>query len=185
MRVNSWNWAGSVWESLVLCITAWRGWMAACTPSNVCAGHLQVLPMSKCAPEQTWCTPTPRQNWYCFTKWWFRAYKCVKNVTRLKIWGSKLLGHFFWFFFFWFFCRQLALKEVYAHAVLGHHPHVVRYYSAWAEDDHMIIQNEYCDGTVRVFAMVWDITAKGTLLFLSWQTTIHLSIRLQYTHMVA
>lgn len=39
-----------------------------------------------------------------------------------------------------------ALNEVHAHAVLGKHQHVVRYYSAWAEDNHMIIQNEYCNG---------------------------------------
>ena len=35
---------------------------------------------------------------------------------------------------------------MYAHAVLGKHPHVVRYYSAWAENDHMYIQNEFCNG---------------------------------------
>lgn len=45
-----------------------------------------------------------------------------------------------------FFHRKSALNEVWAHAVLGKHDNVVRYYSAWAEDNHMIIQNEYCNG---------------------------------------
>lgn len=44
------------------------------------------------------------------------------------------------------FCRKTALNEVYAHAVLGKHDNVVRYYSAWAENRHMLIQNEYCNG---------------------------------------
>jgi len=46
------------------------------------------------------------------------------------------------------FSRRSALNEVYAHAVLGKHEHMVRYYSAWAENDHMFIQNEYCNGKI-------------------------------------
>lgn len=42
--------------------------------------------------------------------------------------------------------ERTAMTEVYAHAILGDHPNVVRYYSSWAENGHMIIQNEYCDG---------------------------------------
>jgi len=38
------------------------------------------------------------------------------------------------------------LKEVYALAALGMHPHVVRYHTAWVEDEHLYIQTEYCDG---------------------------------------
>nr|CAD7392032.1 unnamed protein product [Timema cristinae] len=43
--------------------------------------------------------------------------------------------------------ERSALNEVYAHAVLGRHQHVVRYFSAWAEDNHMFIQNEFCNGS--------------------------------------
>ncbi|KAI4543422.1 hypothetical protein MG293_006216 [Ovis ammon polii] len=69
------------------------------------------------------------------------VYKCIKRldgcVYAIKR-STKPLGGLS--------DETLAMHEVYAHAVLGHHPHVVRYYSAWAEDDYMIIQNEYCNG---------------------------------------
>ncbi|KAG0424773.1 hypothetical protein HPB47_027994 [Ixodes persulcatus] len=55
--------------------------------------------------------------------------------------------------------KKTALNEVYAHAVLGQHPHVVRYYSAWAEEEHMIIQNEFCNGEcfLRRLAVLVDV----------------------------
>ncbi|KAH7430207.1 hypothetical protein KP509_09G088500 [Ceratopteris richardii] len=44
--------------------------------------------------------------------------------------------------------RRQALTEVQALAVLGLHEHIVRYHTAWFENDHLYIQMELCDGTL-------------------------------------
>uniref|UniRef100_A0A4W4G2G0 non-specific protein-tyrosine kinase n=1 Tax=Electrophorus electricus TaxID=8005 RepID=A0A4W4G2G0_ELEEL len=87
------------------------------------------------------------------------VFKCVKRldgcIYAIKYSRKLLAGSV---------AEQRALQEVYAHAVLGQHPHVVRYYSAWSEDEHMLIQNEYCNrGTLA------DLITQNqrTLTFLS------------------
>ncbi|XP_037957826.1 wee1-like protein kinase [Teleopsis dalmanni] len=69
------------------------------------------------------------------------VYQCLNRldgcVYAIKKSIKPIAGSFF---------EKRALNEVWAHAVLGKHDNVVRYYSAWAEDNHMLIQNEYCNG---------------------------------------
>ena len=38
-----------------------------------------------------------------------------------------------------------SLNEVWAHAALNQHRNIVTYFSAWAEDGHVIIQREFCN----------------------------------------
>lgn len=37
-------------------------------------------------------------------------------------------------------------KEVYAHSVIGRHPNIVSYFTAWHERGHIYIQTEFCSG---------------------------------------
>eukprot|EP00249_Psilotum_nudum_P011014 c22915_g1_i2 orf=220-1518(-) len=45
--------------------------------------------------------------------------------------------------------RRQSLMEVQAMAAIGFHENVVRYHTAWFENDHLYIQMELCDGSLR------------------------------------
>lgn len=44
--------------------------------------------------------------------------------------------------------RRQAVREVQAHAAVGDHQNIVRYYSAWTESNHLYMQLELCDGAL-------------------------------------
>lgn len=75
--------------------------------------------------------------------------------------------------------RKTALNEVWAHAVLGKHDNVVRYYSAWAENNHMLIQNEYCNG-----GSLQNVLSSGRILAEQELRTLllHIASGLKYIH---
>ncbi|XP_065084148.1 wee1-like protein kinase [Ochlerotatus camptorhynchus] len=74
--------------------------------------------------------------------------------------------------------EKTALNEVYAHAVLGKHDNVVRYYSAWAENNHMLIQNEFCNGG-SLQTLLQERTLKESELRM---LLLHISEGLKYIH---
>jgi len=57
------------------------------------------------------------------------AIKVTKNVVRVNSRDERV-----------------AMNEVFAHAALMKHKHVVRYYNSWCENSQVYIQNEYCEG---------------------------------------
>lgn len=76
-----------------------------------------------------------------------------------------------------------ALREVCAHAVLGSHQHLVRYYSAWAENNHMLIQNEFCDGGNLSAKILANQYQGGVFNENELKTLLgHISLGLQYIH---
>lgn len=74
--------------------------------------------------------------------------------------------------------ERIALNEVWAHAVLGKHDNVVRYYSAWAENNHMLIQNEFCDGgSLQALLQTRSLTEPELRLLVA-----HIAEGLKYIH---
>jgi serine/threonine protein kinase len=79
--------------------------------------------------------------------------------------------------------ERTAMNEVFAHAALMKHKHVVRYYNSWVEAGRVYIQNEYCEGgsladVIRVRREQGRIFAESELK----RILLHLAKGLRYIH---
>ncbi|CAM6105349.1 unnamed protein product [Calypogeia fissa] len=72
--------------------------------------------------------------------------------------------------------RKQALVEVQALATIGSHPHVVRYHTAWFEDDYLYIQTELCFGNLNEMKAAGDLSSERPLVDVLWQITQALAL---------
>lgn len=106
------------------------------------------------------------------------VYKCINRldgcIYALKRSSKPMKGSSY---------EKRALNEVYAHAVLGKHRRVVHYFSAWAEEDSMFIQNEYCEGGSLADLLV-KLREKNCLLpnYHVKRILLHVAQGLKYIH---
>ena len=78
---------------------------------------------------------------------------------------------------------KVAMNEVFAHAALMKHKHVVRYYNSWVENGRVYIQNEYCEGGSLASKIV-ELKNSGKYFTESElkRILLHLAKGLQYIH---
>jgi len=79
--------------------------------------------------------------------------------------------------------EKMAMNEVFAHAALMKHKHVVRYYNSWVEKGAVYIQNEFCEGG-SLQKKIEDYRASG-LRFSEAELSkimVHVAKGLQYIH---
>ena len=75
------------------------------------------------------------------------------------------------------------MNEVFAHAALMKHKHVVRYYNSWVENGRVYIQNEYCEGG-SLASKIQELKDSGKYFTESElkRILLHLAKGLQYIH---